>query len=217
MNVSDAWRLNHPWSAVYSFGISHPRLSVPAARLAMGTDLGLLYRATKAIGELPPGSAVLDVPCGNGVALRGLRPDQGLRYVAADIAPAMLARTEQTARRLGVAGQVETREADVARMPFADGEFDLCVSFTGLHCFPEPRAAIAEIGRVLRPGGGLRASWFRTDAGRRYRPQLAIGRASGLVGPSASTDEVRAWLKEAGFTGVDLVTSGAMAYVTASR
>lgn len=217
MNVSNTWRLNHPWAAVYAFGMNRPWLARPAARLAFGTDLGLLYDATAAIGRLPAGSAVLDVPCGSGVALGGLHPGQGLRYVAADIAPAMLERTTRTAARLGVADQVETSESDVEQLGFGDGEFDLCVSFTGLHCFPDPRAAIVEIARVVKRGGALRASWFRTDAGVRYHPQMAIARRAGLFGPSATTAEVRRWLEESGFVDVDLVTSGAMAYVSASR
>jgi len=217
MNVSDMWRLNHPWAAVYSFGINRPPLARPVARVAFGTDLDLLYEATEAIGELPTGSAVLDVPCGSGVALRGLQPGQGLRYVAADIAPAMLERTRQTAETLGVADQVQTREEDVEDLSFGDGEFDLCVSFTGLHCFPSPRKAIAEIARVVKRGGALRASWFRTDGGARYRPQIAMGRVSGLLGPSATTAEVRTWMAEAGFADIELVESGALAYVTATR
>ena len=217
MNVSDLWRMNHPWAAVYSFGMDRPPLARPVARVTFGTDLDLLYAATESIGELPTGAAVLDIPCGSGVALRGLRPGQGLRYVAADIAPAMLERTRRTAERFEVADQVETVEEDVGAMSFADGEFDLVVSFTGLHCFPDPRRAIAEIARVTRRGGGLRASWFRTDAGARYRPQIALGRMSGLLGPSATTAEVRTWLAESGFTGVSLVESGALAYVTATR
>lgn len=217
MNVSEMWRRGHPWSAIYAFGMDRPWLARPAARIALGTDLGLLYAAAGEIGELPAGSAVLDVPCGAGIALRGLRRGQGVRYVAADIAPAMLERTRRAAARLGVADQVTTCETDVARMAFADGEFDLCVSFTGLHCFPDPRAALAEIARVTRAGGTLRASWFRSDAGRRYRPQLAVGRAAGVLGPSATTAEVARWLTETGFADVDLVTSGAIAYVTATR
>jgi len=113
----------------------------------------LLYRATEAIAALPAGGAVLDVPCGGGVALRGLLPGRGLRYVAADISQAMLDRTARAAQSRGVADQVQTCKADIAALPFADGEFDLCVTFTGLHCFPDPRAALAEIGRVVRPGG----------------------------------------------------------------
>jgi ubiquinone/menaquinone biosynthesis C-methylase UbiE len=217
MNVSEMWRQNHPWAAIYSFGINRPPVARPTARLAFGTDIDLLYRATDAIGELPAGSSVLDVPCGSGVALRGLHPGQGLHYVAADIAPAMLDRTRKTAEELGVADQVQAREEDVENLSFPDGDFDLCVSFTGLHCFPSPRKAIAEIARVVTRGGALRASWFRTDGGARYRPQIALGRASGLLGPSATTAEVRTWLAESGFTGVDLVESGALAYVTATR
>src|SRR5258708_35740665 len=98
----------------------------------MGSDLGLLYRAAAEIGGLPAGAAVLDSPCGGGVALRGLRAGQQVRYVAADIAPEMLERTRGRAARLGL-DQVETVAADVEALPFADGEFDLAVSFTGLH------------------------------------------------------------------------------------
>jgi SAM-dependent methyltransferase len=217
MNVSDVWRRNHPWATLYSFGVEHPPLAKPFVRTFMGSDFDLLYEATAAIGDQPPGASVLDVPCGSGVALRGLRPGQGVRYVAADIAPAMLERTRRTAERRGVAEQVQTLEADVGALPFADGEFDLCVSFTGLHCFPDPRKAIAEIARVTRRGGALRASWYRTDGGARYRPGIAIGRLSGLLGPSATTAEVRTWLAESGFANVELVESGALAYVSATR
>ena len=217
MNVSEVWRSNHPWAAVYSFGIGRRWLARPVTRAVFGSDIDLLYSATDAIGALPAGTSVLDVPCGSGIALRGLRRGQGLRYVAADIAPAMLTRTEATARRLGVLDQVETVHADVGNLQFDDGTFDVCTSFTGLHCFPEPRRAIAEIGRVIRPGGALHASWFRTDGGARYRPQIAVGRAAGLMGPSATTDQVRTWLTESGFTSIDIVRSGALAYLTAMR
>jgi len=214
-NVSDVWSRNHPWAAVYSFGIDHAAVGVPGARVFFGSDLRLLYDATQAIAELPAGSAVLDVPCGGGVALRGLRPGQQIRYVAADIASGMLERTARAAEARGVRDQVELCEADVAQMSFADGEFDLCVSFTGLHCFPDPRAALLEIGRVVKPGGALRASWFRTDV--QYRPMIAIGRASGLLGPSATVAQVRGWTAEAGFTQIEIVESGALAYLSARR
>ncbi|MEO7943000.1 MAG: class I SAM-dependent methyltransferase, partial [Marmoricola sp.] len=74
----------------------------------------------------------------------GLRPGQGVRYIAADISQIMLDRTLLVARARQVAAQVETMLADVGRLPFADGEFDLVVSFTGLHCFPDPHQAIRE-------------------------------------------------------------------------
>lgn len=217
MNVSERWQQGHPWATLYAFGMDRPWLARPFAWLALGTDLRLLDKAVAEIGQLPADSAVLDVPCGAGIALRGLRRGQGVRYVAADIAPAMLERTRQAATRLGVADQVETREADVANMDFSDGEFDLCVSFTGLHCFPDPHAAVVELARVVRSNGRLLASWFRSDVGPRYWAVTAAGRRAGMLGPSATTAEVSRWLTETGFTEVDVVTSGAMAYVTATR
>src|SRR4029079_10077237 len=87
------------------------------------------------------------------VALRGLRPGQGLTYLAADIAQAMLDRTMDAARSRGVDDQVQPRLADVGSLPLAKGSVDLVVTFTGLHCFPDPRGAVAEMARVLRPGG----------------------------------------------------------------
>jgi ubiquinone/menaquinone biosynthesis C-methylase UbiE len=215
-NVSDVWRRDPPWAAIYASGVGNEPVARVAGRLFWGTDIGLLYRATRVIGELPDGAAVLDVPCGGGVALRGLRPDQRIRYVAADISEAMLERTRREAERRGL-DQVELREADVEALPFSDGEFDLCVSFTGLHCFPHPRRALFEIARVVKPGGRFSGSAVLTDAGARYEPMLALARAARLMGPSASGPQATRWLREAGFDDVTLVRSGALGYLTARR
>ena len=217
MNPSDLWRRNHPWAALYSFGIDRPLVARPVARLAFGTDIDLLYRTIDEIGSLPAGTRVLDIPCGSGVATGGIRRGQGLRYLAADIAPSMLRRTDRAARQHGVEDQVTTVLADAGRMDFGDGEFDVCLSLTGLHCFPDPRAAIAELARVTRPGGELLASWYRVDGGPRHRPGILIGRAAGLMGPSASTSQVEGWLAESGYSEVRMTASGAMAYVRATR
>ena len=72
-------------------------------------------------------------------------------------------------RRRQVAAQVEPVLADVGALPFADAEFDLVVSFTGLHCFPDPHRAVREMGRVLQPGGVLTGSALLNDTGRALR------------------------------------------------
>jgi ubiquinone/menaquinone biosynthesis C-methylase UbiE len=215
-NVSDVWRRDPPWAAIYSSGVGNEPVARVVGRLFWGTDIGLLYRAASVIGEQPDGAAVLDVPCGGGVALRGLRREQRVRYVAADISEAMLERTGREAEGRGLR-QVELRRADVEALPFADGEFDLCVSFTGLHCFPHPRRAIGELGRVVRPGGRLSASAVLTDGGLRFQPMLAAGRAARLMGPSLSGSQAARWLRDAGFEDVQLVRSGALGYLTARR
>jgi SAM-dependent methyltransferase len=202
---------------VYDFFVERENLARVAGRLAFGTDARLLYSAIGSVGDLPEGSAVLDIPTGGGVAIRGLRRGQGIRYVAVDIAPGMLARAERVARERGVAEQVEVREADVERLPFDDGEFDLVLSFAGLHCFPDPRAAVLEIGRVVRPGGRFTGSAFLTGTGLRYVPALLGGRVTGVMGPSGSRDELEGWLREAGFRDVGIEVSGPIGYFTAAK
>lgn len=213
--MSDAWRANHPWAAVYDFIVERAALGGALWKLGMGSDLGKLYEAAQEIGRLPDGAAVLDIPCGGGVALRGVRPAQRLRYVAADISPAMLERTRRAAAERGV--EVELREADAGALPFGPGEFDLAACFTSLHCFPDPARAVKELARVVRPGGRITGSVFLTDAGLRFKPVFAAGRLGGLLGPSGSHADLRRWLAWAGFEDAELDRSGGLTYFRALR
>ena len=52
--------------------------------------------------------------------------------------------------------------ADIARLPFATGSVDAIHAGAAIHCWPNPQAALAEISRVLRPGGVFVASTFLT-------------------------------------------------------
>jgi ubiquinone/menaquinone biosynthesis C-methylase UbiE len=206
------WSDDPLWASFYDWSVEHPRAGGAFWRFGIGSDLRRLYDAAAEIGRQPAGSSVLDIPCGGGVALRGLRPGQGVRYVAADIAQTMLDRTMDAARERGVADQVEPQLADVGRLPFGDGEFDLVVSFTGLHCFPDPHRAVLEMGRVTHAGGVLTGSALLNDTGLRTVPVRYVGRLAGLLGPSATKAEVRQWLAEAGFEDVTLEMSGAIGY-----
>jgi SAM-dependent methyltransferase len=213
--VTDAWRGNHPWAVVYDFIVERSALGGVLWKVGMGSDIGKLYRAAEAIGRLPDGAAVLDIPCGGGVALRGARPGQDVRYVAADISQSMLERTRAEAAKRDIA--VELREADVGDLPFDTATFDLVVSFTGLHCFPDPAKAVKELGRVLKPGARLTGSAFLTDSGVRFKPMIAAGRIGGLLGPSGTRADLERWLAWGGFTDVGLDRSGGLTYFTATR
>lgn len=70
-----------------------------------------------------------------------------------EISPAMLARARQRAADLGLT--VDLCEADAQALPFADGSFDTVVCTLSLCNIPDDVAAVAEMGRVLRPGGRL--------------------------------------------------------------
>ncbi|HET6666018.1 MAG TPA: class I SAM-dependent methyltransferase [Intrasporangium sp.] len=211
------WHEDPLWASFYDWTVEHPRIGGTLWRLGIGSELSLLYDAADEIGRQPAGARVLDVPCGGGVALRGLRPGQQVSYVAADIAREMVDRTMDAARERGVEEQVEVRVADVATLPFPDRDFDLVVTFTGLHCFPDPRRAVTEMVRVLRPGGVLSGSAVLNDTGLRFEPMRRIGRATNLLGPSCSGPELQSWLDDLGVADLTLQTSGAICYFRGVR
>ena len=206
------WSDDPLWAGVYDWTVEHPRLGGLAWAVGFQSDLARLYAAAAEIGDLAPGSQVLDVPCGGGVALRALRPGQDVEYVAADIAQTMLDRTMDAARDRGVADQVVPHVADVGHLPFEDGSFDLVVSFTGLHCFPDPARAVVEMVRVLRPGGVISGSAILNDTGLRHEPLRRMGRLANLMGPGCTGADLIRWLTAQGIYAPTLGRSGAMGY-----
>ena len=126
------------------------------------------------------------------MALRGLRPGQTVRYVAADISTDMLARARARAAALG-RDDIEFVETDIERMPFDDNEFDVCVSYNGLHCLPDPAAAIREMSRCLKPGGRLIGDSVVRGAGMRQNLAFAVLHRAGVFGAGGTVDEL-AWL-----------------------
>jgi ubiquinone/menaquinone biosynthesis C-methylase UbiE len=175
--VSANWRRGHPWAAVYDFFVEREQLSRPAGRVLFGTDMDRMYGAMAAVEDVPDGGSVLDIPCGGGVALRALRPGRRIRYVAADIAPDMIARTEQVARERGL-DQVETRQADVQDLPFGDGEFDVIVCNWTLYHLQDVDRGVCELARVLRSDGRFVGIYNRErhmeELWSRVRPEASV-------------------------------------------
>jgi ubiquinone/menaquinone biosynthesis C-methylase UbiE len=94
---------------------------------------------------------VLDVAVGTGRNL-AFYPD-GVRLTGVDFSPAMLELARVRAAEQG--REIDLREGDAQALPFPDTAFDTVVCTLGLCGFPDERAAIAEMFRVLRPGGTL--------------------------------------------------------------
>jgi ubiquinone/menaquinone biosynthesis C-methylase UbiE len=211
------WSDDPLWASFYDWTVEHPRAGGAIWRAGIHSDLKRLYAAAAEIGCQPAGSRILDIPSGGGVALRGLKPGQGVEYVAADISPTMLDRTMRSAERRGVADQVTPQVADVGDLPFDDGSFDLLVSFTGIHCFPDPHAAVREMARVLKPGAVVTGSTLLSDNGLVYEPMRRIGRATGLLGPLCTGADLERWFADAGVADLVVDTSGAMAYFRGVR
>jgi ubiquinone/menaquinone biosynthesis C-methylase UbiE len=102
-------------------------------------------------------SQVLDVGCGTGVvalaAARALTPPG--RVLGIDLSEPMLRRAAAKAAGNGLADRTEFRRMDAESLDLAGDTFDAVVSLFALMHFPNPRAALAEMRRVLRPGGVL--------------------------------------------------------------
>jgi len=201
-----------PFGAVYDYYIERPRLARLVLGLMWGVDPRPFYRSIAAVGEMPDGATILDVPCGGGVALRGLHPEQRLSWIGVDVEPAMLRRAHRRAARFPA---VQTRliEGDMVALPLEDCIADLCLSYGGLHCVPNPDTALAEMARCLRPGGRLVGSTFLTEGSRRQR-RLLCGDDFGRTG---TADDLRQWLRECGLTDVSIDRDDGLAVFSARR
>ena len=205
------WAGDPLWGHVYDWSVEHRRIGGALWALTVQSDLGLLYQAAAEIGRQRPGALILDVPVGGGVAARALRPDQDATYVGADISPAMLRRT--AARGVPVTPVL----ADVGQLGFADDTFDLVASFMGLHCFPDPVAAVAELCRVTRLGGVVTGSTILEDSGLRYLGLRVSGKVAGLLGPGITSSQLRRSLSRGGVADVQVTVSGPVAYFRGIR
>ncbi len=140
---------------------------------------------------------VLEVAVGTGRNLAHY--DAAADVSGVDLSPEMLAFAKQYAAELG--RDVDLREGDAAHLPFPDGSFDTVVCALSLCSIPDPARAVAEMSRVLVPGGQLllldhvgstwpplyAAQWLVEQLTRRLagehqtRRQLPMVEAAGLV------------------------------------
>ncbi len=136
-----------------------------AAYMVWSSKVGKRRLRERLLDRLPwtGGEAVLDVGCGRGLMLIGAakRLTTGRAvgidvWQAEDLSGNRPEATLENARREGVSDRVEVQTADMRKLPFPDATFDTVVSNYALHNLyrPAERAqALAEIARVLKPGG----------------------------------------------------------------
>lgn len=178
------------------------------ALLTFGRGRALRDR-TIALAGVAPGEHVLDVGCGTGeVTMRAkARTGPTGSVVGIDPAPEMIAVARQKALRAGV--DVDYRVATAEALPFAAATFDVVVSSLMMHHLPEdlkPRA-LAEIRRVLKPGGRLVVVDFKRPTSRlgRFAPVWLLHRS---VEAHSSLQNLRALLTAAGFSAIESRDTG---------
>ena len=116
---------------------------------------GRLRSRTADLARLAPGEAVLDVGCGTGDLTLEIARRVGSSGLVAgiDAAPEMVARARKKARQRHLA--IDFRVEPAEKLTFADQSFDVVVTSLVFHHLPDAlkRQALAEIWRVLKPGG----------------------------------------------------------------
>ncbi|MEX2466227.1 MAG: methyltransferase domain-containing protein [Gemmatimonadota bacterium] len=108
------------------------------------------------LGPIEPGERVVDIGCGAGIdsliAAKMVGPSG--YAIGIDMTPKMLAKARESADRMGLE-HAEFREGYGEELPVEDGWADVVISNGVLNLMPDKGAALAEMARVLRPGGRL--------------------------------------------------------------
>jgi demethylmenaquinone methyltransferase/2-methoxy-6-polyprenyl-1,4-benzoquinol methylase len=143
--------------------------------------------------ETGPGDEVLDVATGTGAVARELVRQKGCTVVGVDQSPEMLA-----VAREHLPDSVRLVEASAEQLPFDDAAFDALTVTYLLRYVEDPGATLAELARVVRPGGSIASLEFGVPAGA-WRP---LWRAYvGAVLPAAGRLVSPGWLEVGRFLG----------------
>jgi SAM-dependent methyltransferase len=186
------------------------------ARLLMGLtgpDTAEEHRMALEMLSIASGDRVLDVGCGPGNFARDFAAAAGDGLVVGlDASASMLA----TAVREGGDANVAYVRGDACTLPFRDASFDAVCCFAALYLIEEPLRALAEIARVLAPGGrvALLSSCNRgplpVSAGNAVGRRLSGVRVFGR-------DELTGALDERGLTGIEQRVAGFAQFVSARK
>jgi SAM-dependent methyltransferase len=204
-----------PYGRIYDFCIEREWLMRPVARLVWGIDMTPLYSSMDAISTIGSGATIIDVPCGGGIAMRALSPDQDVRYIAGDLLDEMLVRAARRAKKQGL-GQAEFLRADMCDLPIASDTADVFLSYSGLHMVKNAEAAVQEIGRCVRPGGQLVGCTLLREGALRQRILFSVGKHLGHAVPPRASD-LRGWLRGAGFVDASIEPVRGLAFFRGTK
>jgi phosphatidylethanolamine/phosphatidyl-N-methylethanolamine N-methyltransferase len=144
-----------------------------------------------AIAALPRfARRVLEVGVGTGISLPEYPPRT--RVVGIDLSARMLQRARARAARADLANVEALLEMDAARLDFAGNSFDVAMAMYVMTVVPDPERAMAEMHRVVKPGGRVLAvSHFASEAPIRRQLSIALAPVARAMGWSTTVTSAR--------------------------
>jgi demethylmenaquinone methyltransferase/2-methoxy-6-polyprenyl-1,4-benzoquinol methylase len=132
-----------------------PRYDLLNHVLSAGLDVRWRGRAVTEL-RLRPGARVIDLCTGTGdLAVAAVQAQPGASVIGIDFAGEMLRLAHRKIAALGLAASIRVVRGDGTRIPLDDRCCDAATIGFGIRNVVEPQAALAELARVLRPGGRL--------------------------------------------------------------
>jgi len=148
--------------------------------------------------EVGPEGTILDVATGTAAVAIELVRQKGCRVVGLDQSPEMLAAARSRIEAAGLADRITLVEGGAEALPFPDGSFD-GLTFTYLIRYVEdPRAILAELARIVRPGGIMAGLEFGLPRGV-WRPLWEVYVRVGL--PVSGAAIAHGWREVGSFLG----------------
>jgi len=177
-----------------------------AAAIPEGANLGLGCGNPLAFADAKRGETVLDLGSGAGIdcflAAREVGPEG--RVIGVDMTPPMIEKARANARK-GAYANVEFRLGEIERLPVADALVDLILSNCVINLSPDKPQVFAEAYRALKPGGRLVVSDLVLLRPLTPELQKNVDLYVGCVAGASLKDDYLTMMREAGFTGVEVV------------
>jgi len=159
------------------------------------------------LAAIAPGERILDVGCGPGrlTILAGTVAGPSSEACGIDPAPEMVDLARRNAERAGV--EVRFQVGAIEALPYPDDCFDVVLSSLMLHHLPDglKRRGLAEVRRVLKPGGRFVAIDFGATPGEGFGHVLCV---LGLRTGWDHAEHLRQLLREQGFGTVEMGPTG---------